>query len=452
MRQQGIVQKSYQAEVTVFLSMITVSLLLFVGALMRAGEIQLSKYYKRGEADVAVQSAFGEYHEGLYETFDIFAIDATYESKGFDLDHIKQRLEFYGMSDTQVDFVGVQHLTDYEGAAAREQIVNYIEMKFGFGHLDKLINQSEEWERLSSEGIEQNDLEDGSLGGEELGGEELLGNLTGLDSMGIVQLVFPKGNTISKTTVDLDQLPSRRTLNQGHGSFLQPKTTEVVERFALTQYSAEKFQHAADEERSQGLSYELEYLVAGKHSDAKNLESVVHQLLLVRTGANYLCLMNSSGKQAEVSALSLTLATAVGVPSLESAFKQALLLGWAYGESVMDIRSLLEGQAVELIKQEKDWQLSLSGLFLLGTAQDKKSSGSHTDTGLYYEDYIETLLYLKGVDLLTMRILDLIEMRISEYGSKSFQVDHCISKLDLSCMASVPEGYQYGFPIYYGYR
>ncbi len=445
-------RKDYQAEVTVFLAMITVSLLLFLGALMRAGEIQISKYYKRWEADIAVQSVFGEYHERLYDEFDIFGIDATYESKGFDLDHIRQRLKLYGMSDTQVEFVGVQHLTDYEGAAAREQIVKYIEMKFGFGHLAELINQSEEWERLSSEGIEQNELEDGSLGSEELDGEEILGNLTGLDGMGMVQLVLPKGKIMSQATVNLDQLPSRRTLNHGYGGFLQPKTTEVVERFALTQYSTEKFQHAADEERSQGLSYELEYLVAGESSDAKNLEGVVHQLLLVRTGANYLCLMNSSTKQAEVAALSLTLATAVGVPSLESALKQALLLGWAYGESVMDIRSLLEGHAVELIKQEKDWQLSLSGLFLLGTAQDKQSSGSHTDTGLYYEDYIEILLYLKGVDLLTMRILNLIEMRISEYGSKGFQVDYCISKLDIFCTASVPEGYQYGFPIYYGYR
>ena len=47
---------------------------------------------------------------------------------------------------------------------------------------------------------------------------------------------------------------------------------------------------------------------------------------------------------------------------------QGILLAWAYGEAIMDIRTLISGGKVPLVKNAEDWKLSLSGLMQLGSA------------------------------------------------------------------------------------
>ena len=42
--------------------------------------------------------------------------------------------------------------------------------------------------------------------------------------------------------------------------------------------------------------------------------------------------------------MALALATAVALPMLEPVVKQVLLAAWAFGESVMDLRSLMSGK------------------------------------------------------------------------------------------------------------
>ena len=60
------------------------------------------------------------------------------------------------------------------------------------------------------------------------------------------------------------------------------------------------------------------------------------------------------------------------------AVAQALLLAWALGESVMDLRSLMKGGKVPLVKSTETWQLSLAGLMTLGTEDDH---GEGVDAG-----------------------------------------------------------------------
>ncbi|WP_278320651.1 DUF5702 domain-containing protein [Faecalimonas umbilicata] len=106
----------------------------------------------------------------------------------------------------------------------------------------------------------------------------------------------------------------------------------------------EHFGNAVDQKKENTLSYEMEYILEGKESDQQNLEAVVKKLLLMRSGANYLYLLTDAGKQAEAETLAVSLSTAIALPVLTGLVKQAILVAWAFGEAVMDIRALLDGK------------------------------------------------------------------------------------------------------------
>ena len=50
------------------------------------------------------------------------------------------------------------------------------------------------------------------------------------------------------------------------------------------------------------------------------------------------------------------------VPEMKDLVSLALKLCWAYGESIMDLRALLQGGKIPLVKDRDSWQLSLGSL------------------------------------------------------------------------------------------
>ena len=52
-------------------------------------------------------------------------------------------------------------------------------------------------------------------------------------------------------------------------------------------------------------------------------------------------LQGSSTKKAEAEAMALTLCSLLAVPAITQAAAQVILLAWAYGECLMDVRALL---------------------------------------------------------------------------------------------------------------
>ena len=69
-------------------------------------------------------------------------------------------------------------------------------------------------------------------------------------------------------------------------------------------------------------------------------------------------LLTDTGKQAQVHQMALVIGSAVGLPFLESVISLALQAAWSFGESVLDIRCLLGGGKIPLVKDAGSWQLS----------------------------------------------------------------------------------------------
>ena len=196
----------------------------------------------------------------------------------------------------------------------------------------------------------------------------------------------------------------------------------------------------------------MEYILAGKSSDKENLETVLFRIFLIRMSLNYICLMGDSSRKAEAQILAVVLSVLLLMPEAAEPLKHLILLAWAAGESVVDIRTLLEGNRVPLVKNSENWKLPLSSLFLLGTGNDTVQ-GSDTEGGISYEDYLRAFLFLGNTGNITMRTLDRVEENLaSVYEMDYFRADSCISRIEVSTEAVIAGGISYTFPVSFGYE
>jgi len=284
-----------------------------------------------------------------------------------------------------------------------------------------------------------------------------------LREQSLLSLVMPSENPLSTLSISLDNHASKRTLRTGRGEFPNRINVSGVEQRLLYQeYVIEKFNHATsklkdedeesegrDEGRQRNLAYEIEYILEGQGSDIQNLERVVAKILLIRMGLNLTHILTDREKKRQVSTLATKLS--VKAPVLKPFIETALMIAWAFGESIMDIRTLMEGNKVAILKTKDNWQLSLANLEKLGTPGER-SSGKDDDKGMSYEDFLRVFLFASNSNRITMRTIDRVEQNMwVELEKDFFKIDNCISKVRVSNRAIIRNGITYDFPLYFSY-
>lgn len=440
-------------EITAFLSLIFVLLISFILALTESASIQTTKNQKRLDVDRAIFSVFGEYQKELLENYEVFGLDVSYQSGTYEESKLLDRLAYYGSEGIEQEITDIQLLTDNDGQAFREQVLAFMEEKDGIAVMQELTGLAEKWEETEIKGKEvSGQLEDGLRQCEGALETEASGLLQARAD-GVLSLVLPKSFTLSGKSIMREQQVSQRSLRTGRGTFPARKGTGGIEgKLLFEQYVEDCFGSAVDTKgKNRSLEYELEYLLCGEASDVENLKAVVNRLLLVRFATNYQYLSTSVARQEEVAVLAATLSAVVLQPELFEGIKSLLLVLWAFGESVVDIRSLLAGNRVAMIKGDENWQLQLSSLFKLGTAEDIQD-GQDDEGGLKYTQYLEILLFLEKESELNMRTLDRIEENlIQEAGVSKFWADACVTKVKVKNKAEIWNGKNYEFPVSFGY-
>lgn len=469
-----------KGEITVFLSMLFVILIGFVTGILEAAVVQTAKNLCRLETDRALFSVFGEYHRQLLEEYHVFAVDGSYGTGEYAEENILRRMHYYGTEGREHNIEGIQYLTDNRGQAFREQITEYMERKYGIAQIKDLADMTEKWEEQSIQGEdmrerEQTILDDyRALAGEGTDGQNTEGEtpfacLETIENSGIISLVLPEDMELSAKKINIETQASYRSLMTGYGSFPSRKNVDgAEEKLLFNEYILNKFGNAADyqdkDNSAQGenkennnsenksLLYEVEYILSGKDSDKENLESVLFKIFLIRMALNYACLMSDSSRKAQADALAIVIAVLLFMPEIAEPLKQLILLAWAAGESIVDLRSLLSGNRVPLVKKSENWQLPLHSLLLLGTGSDSVQ-GTDTEGGISYKDYLRAFLFLENTENVTMRTIDRTEENLkSVYGLDYFRADFCISKLEVMTKAEITGGLTYSFPAYFGYE
>ena len=115
----------------------------------------------------------------------------------------------------------------------------------------------------------------------------------------------------------------------------------------------------------------------------------------------------------------------------------ALLLAWAYGESLVDVRELLAGGKVPIFKSASTWKLSLTSIpDILDILENTSGDGSE---GLSYEGYLQILFTLGAKGKYPMRAIDLIEGYMRERtATAAFRADHAICKIKAEADYTIP--------------
>lgn len=270
---------------------------------------------------------------------------------------------------------------------------------------------------------------------------------------GILALVAPDPDALSEKKILTDNCVSVRKLQTGTAPSEEnpeQETTDVwQEKLLFHEYLMRQFSNAVSTdkvslENGTALSYELEYLLEGKNSDMQNLKGVVYKLLLLREAVNFAYLLTDESKQLQAETLAVAITGLVGIAPLASAVRYGILLAWAYGESILDVRSLLAGGTVAFVKTPRTWQLALENIGELVN----RSSGEtkEQENGLSYEMYLRLLLFAEDETELTLRSLDLIEKNMQRQpGGEYFAADALVEQLTVETKFSIR-------PLFFSFR
>lgn len=466
-----------KGHITVFLSLILTLILSLVCTTIESARIQGVRMQLQNITDMGIFSVFGEYNQDLLNIYDLFFLDMGYGTNDVSSERVSAQIKKYTEYNTDVDkglpvlslfpradmwradIDGVNTekyviASDNKGKAYYSQAVEYMKDTIGITIAEELLDQydasimedQEEFKNYEEDNSNsESEIESAkddykasyNQALDEANGDESevelekptevsnpLDTIKNIKGGSILQLVMEDYTSISdKIIQNYNSVPSKRDLKAGDGTF-QGQDNNAINKVLFNEYLFEKFPNMLSEERdesSEVLQYQAEYILCGKKSDKANLESVVNKLLLMREGINFVYLLADNVKRTQASELATLI---IGyLPWAIPILTIAILLAWAFAESVLEVRMLLSGKKVVLLKNAENWNLGLDNLANLSEMLD---SGEESEGGIDYEGYLKMLMFFENNDKKTMRSLDLVELIVQDQSSNSnFKIDNC---------------------------
>lgn len=452
---RAAVSSRRSGQITVWLSL---SFLVFLSLYMVCLD-SVQKQHQRQKAEQAAEtgmfSLFSEFEPHLLEDYGLLCIDSSFGSGKEKTDEICSHLWHFtennltGLAGSALEGLKLQginvknliRMTDGEGAVFYRQAIQVMKEKTGASLAEDWVFQetfraeAEEGARCFLEDCEayEGNVENYESEDEEEGLDGEVLEWDGLRNSFTLRAALPDTADISGRSLNPEQCPSRRTLSEGAGG-ADGSEDRMVQKQWFISYLCEYFTHAQEmqaENREGGyMDYQMEYVICGKESDMENLEQVIQKIMLMREGVNYMFLNTHQEYSKKAELLADVLVGFTGSASLVSSLKHLILLGWACGESLVEIRQLLAGYELSAYKTEEDWQVPLSGL--LGLVQNPGLYDEQTrrQQGMDYEAYLRLLLLAKSARELSMRSLDIIEGELQlKEDCGHIHLDHCIEKM-----------------------
>lgn len=455
-----------EASITVFLSLILVLILSFLFSLLEAARVKGLQELTEQKLALQLESAFGDYNSDLWERYRILLLDGSFRTGKLDISRLEGHImEESGFRDTEENmyrmFLRDIEIDSYMTAAdqggnaylrqavlagkeasvrkvteqLKEKIIRGGELQEKSGQLKELwknaenagleVEEKKAEEEQKEDGQEKDDLkEEGTQGGNTEGElpENPMEYAALLKRSALLSLVAGDGKEISAKAVSLENTLEKRQLYCGN---MKQKTEGAVDKLWFLQYLNTYFGCQQDVKAGEhALDYELEYCIGGKEQDLENLEQVLRKILLLREAGNFIAIMQDGEKQALAGNMALAIAGFTGIVPLIEAVKYGILLAWSYVESILDLRCLLAGGKVSLIKKTAEWR---SDLFHL---KDTMAGGSiqGNQEGMGYREYLLVLLALTPEKTLVYRSMDMIEQNLRlRPGQGKFRMDTMIA-------------------------
>ncbi len=449
-------RKTGQGSMTIFAALSLMLITAFLFTLLEAARLrELQKIVRINTASVA-ESLFSAYQIPLWEKYHLLLLEGDGNHAQSSLINEVRRLSEDNLTlegtgsvigtdllalktvDVQIDEYLL--ITDGEGQVFACTTAAYMKNKFSLEMLEKDYTAYESIKSMNLSGSTGKDpLEEAThvvkteTKNNKQSNENPINSVNNARKRGILNLVINNEDTISGAEIDVSTVVSKRDLQVGTAK--ENPSIAWYDTLLMQQYLMTHFSSYTNPIENHALSYEIEYLLCGKSSDAKNLEETAQKLLAVREVANLAYLMTDATKQNEAMSIATLLAGATGNPAIVEVVKYGILAAWAYAESILDVRALLAGDKISLIKTSSEWTSDIYNLSLVFEKSGKAKSCSY---GMEYSDYLGVLLLLQGIQTTAYRAMDMQEttVRLQE-GYENFFMDHMIVE------AEVVMNYQY---------
>lgn len=474
-----------RGQITVFLSLILCLVLSVLLAGIESARTAGMRMKLENAMDMGLDSVFAEYHRELLQRYDLYFIDTSYgngnASPFYTGEHLREYMaynlkpqkgqmlfgtvDFTGLVPEKVEVSGFSLATDGNGAVFKRQAIHYIKDTYGISIINNLRKQIHTYQSRNiadrdidqeRESAERNlrewkiPTEDGEESERSVTIDNPADDVNGLRS-GILRLVISDGMSVSQKKFSLSDLVSQREIQKGDGIAGNSEDLDSpVNELLFGKYIEKKYSTFTKPLSHEALEYEIEYILCGKGSDQENLEKVVGKLLKLREAANVIYLFSNASKQAQAEALAATIAAAAGFPVLTELIKYTLLFAWAFVESVIDVRTLLNGGKVPLIKTDEDWNFAIDNI---RNFREHLDCGKSSERGLLYGDYLQIFLYFQNKIQKVYRCMDVIELNLRKTaGNLYFCMDGCMDYMEAEVTAVSGYGYTYRIKRDYGYE
>ncbi len=245
---------------------------------------------------------------------------------------------------------------------------------------------------------------------------------------------------ISGKSIEAQDLPSKTVQRSGSGGGILSSSYKKV---MLGEYVLEHFGNYLDPKEDTSLKYEAEYVLAGKNNDKDNLEIVVRDLVLLRSGLNMMSFAADSSKMSEVQTLSHAIIGWTGLEFLVQIIASVVMSVWCLAEALCDVKTIMSGGKISLIKNPAEWSISAIGLKNFSKSIIPAAS---SDSGLDYKEYLGVMLLTEGLADEAYRTMDMIQVNMCEKYNQLFRMSGCISSIKLQANYSAAQMFSsFGF-------
>lgn len=286
----------------------------------------------------------------------------------------------------------------------------------------------------------------GHSGGRDKKKIRLLENLGDQLENGLLSLVLPDRGELPK-----GKLKGTPLLPEGGREGELPLLSSfsggsLPDRLLLNEYGVQFFSSYVFPARAGVKDYSyrcgLEYLLHGEREEKENLARTAAELLAVREGFNLAALLSDEACRAEAegAAAAITASSGFMLVPLERVLFYTIVTVWALLESASDVRTLLSGGRVKVLKRYGDFHVSLAQILEegAGALPEAPSGGGNTaeeaGEGLDYTGWIRFLMLTRNRELLRFRMMDLIAENMSEEGAP-VRMENAIYRAGLTAYA-----------------
>lgn len=452
--------------------MLVISLLL---ALLESARFCGLERYAMMRADTALDSVCAEYQPYLWQQYGLLFLDGAYGTEQFSMGYVMEQLanymemncstadgvkswlgaDLFRMKKSEVLLEGYALATDMDGDLFLNYVASRMKENLPLGIAEDLLEQyrrtstlEEEYGGTESSVFDAKEAVDAAKSEwvarreEEMKKEEsaeekdvtvqipdtsevdnLLDSVQQLQNSGTLNMIFGETSHISANVCRLSE--SIHIREKEEGTMYLNADKEWYQKLLVLTYLEEYFSNYVDSEKEHFLHYEMEYVLCGKTTERENLAAALNRLLLLRWAANVAYLVTDREKMTQAEEV----ASVIGLLSggnygIAKAVQIGIIGAWAYAESILDVRTLVQGGVIPLVKQKTEWTTDMEEIF---SVSDVNVRAKACADGLSYTDYLKQLIFMLDNQKMAYRMMEVMELGMQscmEY--KNCRMDHMI--------------------------